>query len=343
MPPGVSRPMLAYLNDLLASLAGSFLDPQKRVFWGYLASAWLIGFGWLLWAQGQNSLSALRRLFSPADWLSVSARADYLIIVINRIIMLAVAPRLLSQLAIATAVFEGLHYWTTPGSSWSLPAWQLSLMFTLVLFLLDDASRYLVHRWMHQSRLLWRFHRVHHTATRLTPLTIFRTHPVEGVLFVLRSVLVQGSCIGLFVFLFGSDVDLVDVLGANLFIFLFNVFGANLRHSPIEVRYPRAVERWLMSPAQHQIHHSTRREHYDRNYGVFLSVWDRLGGSLCHSQADMGLTYGVSDQGGRDEHRLATLYLKPFSDAFRILTAGRAVNGIDRTGADQPCGDAHRS
>lgn len=311
--------MSAYLSELLTSLAGTFSDPQKRVFIGYLISAWLIGFVWLLWVNRISARQALKRLFSRADWLSRSARADYLIILINRAVLLVVAPRLVSQLAIATLVFEGLHVVSAPDAGSSITAWQVSLLFTVVLFVLDDASRYVVHRWMHRSPILWRFHRVHHTATTLTPLTIFRTHPVEGVLFMLRSSVVQGTSIGAFVFAFGSSVDLVGVLGANLFVFLFNVFGANLRHSPIALRYPRALERWLMSPAQHQVHHSNRRAHFDRNYGVFLSVWDRIGGTLCHSVADMRLEYGVSDQSGPDEHRLSTLYLRPFRDAFAAL------------------------
>jgi sterol desaturase/sphingolipid hydroxylase (fatty acid hydroxylase superfamily) len=309
------------IGDFLSGLVSSFTDPQKRVFVGYLLSAWLIAFVWLLWIARANAGEALKTIFSPGDWLSNSARADYLILLFNRVILSMIAPRLISQLAIATTVFHGLHYGMSPGAGSSLPPWVTSLLFTVTLFLLDDASRYLVHRWMHHSPVMWRFHRVHHTATRLTPITIFRTHPVEGVLFVLRSAAVQGLSIGFFVFFFGGGVDLIDVLGANLFIFIFNAAGANLRHSPIAVRYPQRVERWLMSPAQHQIHHSNRREHFDRNYGVFLSVWDRLGGTLCHSTLGSTLDYGVSDHGGDEEHHLSSLYLKPFADAFRVVLA----------------------
>ena len=244
------------------------------------------------------------------------------------------APRLLSQLLVATLIFQGMHHWLSPGGGAGYPPWGISLLFTVFLFILDDASRYIVHRALHEFRILWCFHRVHHTASTLTPLTIFRSHPVEGVLFALRSTLVQGVSIGLFVFLFGGDVDLVTILGANLFIFFFNVFGANLRHSTIAIHYPSWLERWLMSPAQHQIHHSVKPEHYNRNYGVVLSIWDRLGGTLHHSEPGTAISYGVGDHAGDVEHRLGTLYLRPFVAAAKLLRLGSKVQaapaGISR-------------
>lgn len=311
--------MIDYLITLGSSLADSFINPQKRVFIGYLLSAGLIGLVWLLWIQRRPLREALELLFSRRIWLSASARADYLIILFNRVIMLAISPRLISQLLIATVLFEQLHQFARPEAASHWPTWLSTTLFTLTVFVLDDASRYLLHRWQHSSKLLWCFHRVHHSASVLTPLTIFRTHPVEGILFVLRSALVQGICIGLFAFAFGSGVDLATILGANLFIFFFNLLGANLRHSHVPIHYPRPLERWLMSPAQHQLHHSRHREHFDSNYGVFLSVWDRLGGTLIHSEPGRKLEFGVSDQGGAEEHQLKTLYWQPVRNAGEIL------------------------
>lgn len=57
--------------------------------------------------------------------------------------------------------------------------------------------------------------------------------------------------VALFVFFFGSAVDLFTVLRANVLLFAFNATGANLRHSHVRISYGRRVERILMSPAQH--------------------------------------------------------------------------------------------
>ena len=78
---------------------------------------------------------------------------------------------------------------------------------------------------MHKWHILWALHKVHHSATTLTPMTVFRTHPLEGVIFSFRGAITQAVTISSFIFLFGSNVDLFTVLGANIFTFLFNIFG----------------------------------------------------------------------------------------------------------------------
>ena len=171
---------------------------------------------------------------------------------------------------------------------------------------------------MHRIPVLWAFHKVHHSATVLNPVTVLRTHPIEGVLFALRSALVQGFCIALFFFFFGEQVSLLTVLGAGLFNFLFNALGSNLRHSPVPLGFWKPVERIFMSPAQHQVHHSVAPEHYDRNFGVALSVWDYLFGTFCHSTPNQKLTYGlVSDQ--KTPHTLASLYWGPVAEVLRMI------------------------
>ena len=62
--------------------------------------------------------------------------------------------------------------------------------------------------------------------------------------------------------------------GVNIFIFLFNVFGSNLRHSHIGISYWKWLEFILISPAQHHLHHSVSKEHHDKNFGVSLAIWD---------------------------------------------------------------------
>ena len=55
---------------------------------------------------------------------------------------------------------------------------------------------------------------------------------------------------------------------------------ANLRHSHVWITYGRIMERLLISPAQHQIHHSKNKVHFDRNFGVVLAIWDGMFGTL---------------------------------------------------------------
>ena len=312
--------MDSFAVDYVDRLADQLLNPQKRVFVGYLASALALALAFQWIAAGRGVGRALPVLFSLRIWWSRSARADYRIAVLNQAVMMGVAPRLVSKLAVATLLFEAMHVWFD-GRALVLagaPGWAVAASFTVALFLLDDATRYLLHRWLHAWPLLWCFHRVHHTAETLTPFTVYRTHPVEGVLFALRSTLVQAGAIAAFVFFLGDRVELVTVLGANAIVFAFNVAGSNLRHSHVRISYGRLLERVLISPAQHQIHHSVEARHANRNFGTVLAVWDWIGGSLSLAERGPDLRFGLPGAGA-ESHRLANVYFAPFRDAAAIL------------------------
>ncbi|MEO0618001.1 MAG: extracellular solute-binding protein [Pseudomonadota bacterium] len=306
--------------DWLTQVFAPLLDPKKRLFIGYLAGAIVIAVVVQMIVARRSPGQSLRDFFSPKVWWSSSARGDYKLLVLNKLIMMGVVPRLISRVVVATLLFELFHIWFDGRIAlWpTLPAWVIASAFTLTLFLLDDATKYLLHRALHRWPLLWSFHQVHHSAETLTPVTVYRTHPVEAVLFALRSTLVQAVVMAVFLFFFAERTTLVTIIGANVFLFLFNVAGANLRHSHVWITYGQRVERWLISPAQHQIHHSLEARHHDRNFGAVLAVWDRLGGSLCLARGNRPQAYGVDATTARP-HTLATLYLAPFQQAFKIL------------------------
>lgn len=306
-----------YLDQLIDPL----MNPQKRVFIGYLFAALIIALVVSVVVRRAGLGASLRQLFDSRIWLSKSACTDYSVLLLNRVLMTGLAPRLISKLVVATVIFEGLHIWLNGRvSMWpDAPAWMIACLFTLTLFLLDDATKYLLHRALHRWPVLWCFHQVHHSAEVLTPFTVYRTHPVEAVLFSLRSTIVQALAIATFLFFFGDRTSLVSILGANAFLFVFNAAGSNLRHSHVWISYGKNLEHWLISPAQHQIHHSVEARHYDRNFGAVLSVWDRLGGSLELANAESKPRgFGLADQ-IEAPHKLSVIYIDPIFQAAERL------------------------
>lgn len=206
-----------------------------------------------------------------------------------------------------------------------------SLLFTAWLFLLNDFSKFIVHRALHKSKILWEFHKVHHSAESLSPLTVFRTHPVEAVIFMLRAGVVQMLAIMSFLLIGGFDFDPIGFFGANIFLLLFNVLGSNIRHSHVHLSYGRRLEKIFISPYQHQLHHSVAARHADVNFGTVLAFWDRVFGSWrSETIQTTPLRYGLSPGEGRFDS-LADLYLEPLARVFmwgkgsmRIFLAGGA-------------------
>jgi len=318
--------------DWLVSYAGSvpqqFFDPGKRLFVGYLISAFLIAVVWIVFVQRRRPAAAFAEVVSSKIWFSKSSQLDLKLFIVNRLVFSIFRPALFTQLALAGAIFIALHDVSTlpKGYFEQVPAWVGCCAFSISLFLLDDFTRYFLHRLLHRWPVLWAFHKLHHSAETLTPLTIMRTHPVEGVLFATRSAFVQGLSVGSFVFLFGDKATLATVFGVNGAVFAFHVLGSNLRHSHVWIAYPAWLEHILISPAQHQIHHSNDPAHFDRNFGVVLSVWDWLGGSL-HLSGNVSskISFGLG-QGIKNAHKtLLAAYIAPFMDIRKILS-GDASN-----------------
>lgn len=259
------------------------IDSQKRIFWMYLLSSGLIALGLVLIRRG-GVFDALKAAVSPKVWLAPSSRVDFYWFFTNHLIrILLVVPVLGGGLTLSISINRVLYQWFGAGDFWQLPDILLSVLFTVVLFVMEDLSRFLIHFAYHKIPFLWRFHAIHHSAIVLTPITLYRIHWLEMIINSVRSLIVIGGVSALFIYLFDNAIHPVTILGASVIGFLFNMAGANLRHSHVWLGYGW-LERWVVSPAQHQVHHSIAREHIDKNFGATLAVWDRLFGVLVLSQ-----------------------------------------------------------
>jgi sterol desaturase/sphingolipid hydroxylase (fatty acid hydroxylase superfamily) len=310
--------MLEYIGDIFHH----FVDPKKRVFIGYIVLSVAIAFFWLVFFRKKGLRSAFFKVFDKKILLSGSAISDYKMFLINRVLMLVLSPYLLTQLAVATFFYYTLL--SLPVSSFlsslnGVPTVIVATLFTVVFFTFDDFTKYWVHRWMHKWPILWALHKVHHSAETLNPITVYRTHPLEGILFSLRGAFSQGIVISMFFFIFGDKVDLVTILGVNFLVFSFHVAGSNLRHSHIDIKYWSWLEKILISPAQHQLHHSLDERHYDKNFGAALAIWDWIFGSLHHSEDIDDLVLGVEDD-NFNPRSIKELYLKPLKEILNIFS-----------------------
>ena len=315
-------------TDYISDLVAPFIDPKKRIFVGYLLLSILIAFCWLIMARRQTPKAAISTICNAKILLSASAKADYTLFFLNRILLSFFGLSLFSQLAIATFIYEILHHqdYLAPQMFSDINQIVVISLFTFCFFIIDDMTRYVLHRLLHRVPFLWAFHKVHHSATTLNPMTVFRTHPVEGILFNMRGALAQGACISLFYYAFGNSIDLWTIFGVNIGVFVFHAGGSNLRHSHVHISYWHWLEKWIISPAQHQIHHSVAPKHYDKNFGVALACWDWFFGTLHHSEEYSkreAMEFGLGSSTPMKSHRLKDLYLAPFKELglplFRAL------------------------
>jgi len=282
-----------------------FIDAHKRVYYIYIISSLVLAIIYLTVNQKEKRVNLSSKL-----WLHKSAQLDYRYFFISNLIkILLIFPIVLSfkTVALSTIMFlTDTFGYVRINLSYEV----VLILFTTTIFIVSDLTRYLLHRFLHTIPFLWRFHKVHHSAKILTPMTFYRVHPVENLLFGFRYVLSIGLVSGVFIYFFGSKVDIYDVIGVNVFVFVFSLLGSNLRHSHIKLSYPTFLEKILVSPYMHQIHHSTK--HFNRNYGGTLAVWDYLFNSHKFSHEVKTVKFGLKKEQMGDYDSIIKLLITPF-------------------------------
>lgn len=288
----------------------SFINPNKRVFWLYILSSLLISLLYLFIYKKERKINLSKKL-----WLHKSALLDYKYYVLAIFIKsLLIIPLVFSAKEVAVFTYayllDNFEYIKIDGFTHI----QVMFMFTCSLFIVSDFTRYWLHKLMHSIPILWEFHKVHHSAKVLTPITFYRIHPVENLLFGFRYALSIGIVSGIFLYFFGAMLGIIDILGVNIFLFIFSLLGSNLRHSHIKIKYPYILENIFISPYQHQIHHSTK--YYNKNYGGYLAIWDKLFGTLAYSKHIKTVRFGVESESFQS---LSQILFTPFISSYRLL------------------------
>ncbi|MCP1418530.1 sterol desaturase/sphingolipid hydroxylase (fatty acid hydroxylase superfamily) [Pseudomonas laurylsulfativorans] len=210
----------------------------------------------------------------------------------------------------------------------------LTLLYGLGVFLVKDFSHYWGHRAFH-SRYLWAFHKVHHSAPVLVPATASRVHFLEEVVEKLTDILCIGAFAGVFWYVCGGEVSRYTLFGVTYMVFIFNSLAANLRHSHVWLSFGPVLERVISSPAQHQIHHSDAPRHFGKNFGINLSLWDWMFGTLYVTQSTPEVIhYGTAEQDHERYLTMKGLIVTPFVDVARQVLAAKRPKAQTENGSD---------
>jgi sterol desaturase/sphingolipid hydroxylase (fatty acid hydroxylase superfamily) len=184
-----------------------------------------------------------------------------------------------------------------------LPPWIALVAGVLLL----DLTFYLWHVANHRLPLLWRFHVVHHIDPDLDVSTAFRFHFGEVALSA------------------GFRVVQILLIGASpLTIVVYELmFQANTLFHHSNVRLPIGVERVLnrvlVTPRMHGIHHSNVQRENLSNFSVVFAWWDRLLRTLHLGVPQQQVLIGLPAYQGDADNDAGALLRLPFErqrDAF---------------------------
>lgn len=197
------------------------------------------------------------------------------------------------------------------------------ILITILVVITSDFGVYWVHRFHHKWAVIWPFHSVHHSAEVLTPITVYRKHPIYDLFSRFFQSILIGLLQGLMLGLFVGKIEIAAILGTNIAYVAFHFLGSNLRHSHVWLSYGNFLEHIFISPAQHQIHHSIEPKHKDKNFGEILALWDWIFGSLYIPKTREKLTFGLPDDKGlvqpQPHSSLSKALWVPFIDSWAAL------------------------
>jgi sterol desaturase/sphingolipid hydroxylase (fatty acid hydroxylase superfamily) len=187
--------------------------------------------------------------------------------------------------------FQGI--WPT---EW--PLWGQLLM----AFVISDFAFMMMHYLSHHWPPLWRLHAVHHGVGRLYGFNGVLRHPLHQVIDMVIA--------NMPLVIIGMPVPVAFLLGFLISVTLI------VQHSNVDARLG-PLQKHLSIGRVHHLHHVNWGTEGDCNFGLFLTVWDRLMGTFNETPSreitakDMGVDELPNFPKGYVEQFLFPLYYKP--------------------------------
>lgn len=149
----------------------------------------------------------------------------------------------------------------------------------IIAFLALDLTGYLVHRIDHEINFFWNAHLIHHSsedfnlacALRQSISTFFRMFTI----FLLPAALL------------GVPAQVIAVVAP---LHLFAQFWYHTEH----IQKMGWLEKIIVTPSHHRVHHAINPEYLDKNYGQIFIFWDKWFGTYQEELPNVKAVYGIT-------------------------------------------------
>lgn len=144
------------------------------------------------------------------------------------------------------------------------------------VFLAQDFCFYWLHRVEHYCRFFWAVHANHHSSN------------LFNFSVALRSSVMQP----LYRYLFFLPCGLLGFTGEEvMFIYAVNQAYAFFVHTKV-VGKLGWIEKFIVTPSHHRVHHGSNTEYLDKNMGQVLIIWDKIFGTYAEEKEEV--SYGLT-------------------------------------------------
>jgi alkylglycerol monooxygenase len=154
-----------------------------------------------------------------------------------------------------------------------------SMLTYLIAFIALDFAGYWVHRLDHEYNFFWNAHIIHHSSEEFNLACALRQS--ISVVFRLFTVFLLPAA------LLGVPPMVIAVVAP---LHLFAQFWYHTQH----IGRMGFLEKIIVTPSHHRVHHAINPEYLDKNYGQIFIVWDKLFGTYQEELPDKVPVYGIT-------------------------------------------------
>ncbi len=148
-----------------------------------------------------------------------------------------------------------------------------------VAFIALDFAGYWVHRIAHEYNLFWNNHIVHHSSEEFNLACALR-QSISSIVKIFAIFLLPAAFLGV-------PQEVIAIVAP---LHLFAQFWYHTQH----IGRMGILEKIIVTPSHHRVHHAINAEYLDKNYGQIFIFWDKLFGTFQEEMPTVPAVYGVT-------------------------------------------------
>ena len=152
------------------------------------------------------------------------------------------------------------------------------LVYVIAFFALDFAG-YWTHRIAHEYNIFWNNHIIHHSSEEFNLACALR-QSISSIVKIFAVFLIPAA-------LLGVPPQVIAIVAP---LHLFAQFWYHTRH----IGRMGFLEKIIVTPSHHRVHHAINPEYLDKNYGQIFIFWDKWFGTYQEEKPEIPAVYGVT-------------------------------------------------
>jgi alkylglycerol monooxygenase len=162
---------------------------------------------------------------------------------------------------------------------WSLTTIENTWIVYILAFIGIDFAGYWTHRFSHEINIFWNRHIIHHSSEEFNLSCALRQSVSE--IFAIFTILYLPLA------LLGVPQPVIATIAP---LHLFAQFWYHTRL----IGKMGWLEKIIVTPSHHRVHHSINPEYMDKNYGQIFIYWDKMFGTFQEEKDEIPPVYGVT-------------------------------------------------